>query len=274
MSSSLEMALDLARRGLSVIPLPRPRPGVSSGAPGDGKVPAIRWAEYQSRKATEAELSVWFEMDQNIAVICGAISGVVAIDCDSAEAVDWFVRRFPRTPWQTRTRRGFHFFYKHPGVSVHNRARINTRDGRLAIDVRGDGGFVVGPGSIHASGHVYEMGGDWSVPRDALPGFWPGWLESPRRPHARRPVGPRPSGDIAARARCYLAAIPRPVIGERSDEATFGSACRLVHGFDLEESTAIRLLEEWCPPDFEREWIERKVWAATKYGSEPVGGLR
>ena len=169
MSSSLEMALGLARRGLSAIPVPRPRPGVKPGAPGDGKVPAIRWAEYQSRKATEAELRVWFEMDQNIAIITGAV-----------------------------------------------------------------------------------------------PGFWPGWLERPRRQHARRQVEPRPSGDIAARARCYLNALPRPVLGERSDEATFGSACRLIRGFALGEDTAIRLLAEWCPPTFDKTWIAQKVIAATK----------
>src|SRR5262245_17539199 len=39
--------LDAARRllalGLSVIPVPRPRPGVPPGEVGDGKVPAIVW---------------------------------------------------------------------------------------------------------------------------------------------------------------------------------------------------------------------------------------
>jgi hypothetical protein len=46
--------------------------------PGDGKVPAIAWREYQTRRATSAELEHWFGAEpMNIAVITGEISGVV-----------------------------------------------------------------------------------------------------------------------------------------------------------------------------------------------------
>ena len=45
-------------------------------------------------------------------------------------------------------------FYGHPGVPVQNRARLETADGRLPIDVRGDGGYVIAPPSVHASGAV------------------------------------------------------------------------------------------------------------------------
>ena len=49
-------AQSLSARGLSVIPVPRPRPGARLGEPGDGKIPAIAWREYQTRLPTAAEL--------------------------------------------------------------------------------------------------------------------------------------------------------------------------------------------------------------------------
>jgi hypothetical protein len=59
-------------------------------------------------------------------------------------------------------------------VPVPNRARLETGAGKMAIDVRGDGGYVIAPGSVHASGQRYRFAGDWTVTRDALPRFWAG----------------------------------------------------------------------------------------------------
>ena len=273
---SAPRALRLLALGMSVIPVPRPRPGVPSGEPGDGKVPAIAWREFQTRLPTEAEVRAWFGAEpMNLAVITGAVSGVVVIDADSPEALRWAVRHLPYTPWQTQTARGFHLWYCHPTVRVPNRARIDTREGRLAIDVRGDGGFVIAPGSVHASGVEYLEAGDWSAPRDQVPVFWPGWLERPRAA-TRRPAAPRPSGDLVDRARAYLAAIPRPEIGHGSDAATLYAACRLVRGFELSPTDAEVLLWEWAGgrPGWSREWVARKVQHAERYGSEPIGALR
>lgn len=271
--TTLDHALDLWQRGLSVIPIPRPRPGAAPGTPGDGKVPALAWRAYQTRRPTEDELRRWFSAERNLGVITGRVSGVIVIDADSPEAVRWIVRHLPRTPWQTRTARGIHAWYRHPGTLVRNRARIETRDGRLAIDVRGDGGFVVGPGSVHASGVEYERGGDWSAPRENLPVFWLGWLQRPGPRHPTRPPSSRPSGDVVERARRYLRATPRPTIGRGSDAATFIAACRLTRGFGIEATAAVALLQEWAP-DFDAWWLTRKVHSAIQYGEEPIGSLR
>ena len=184
------LALDL-----SVIPVPRPRPGVPPGQPGDGKVPAIAWSAYQERRPTAREIDAWFgAAPMNLAVITGQVSGVVVVDADEPEALRWLVRRLPWTPWQTQTARGFHLWYRHPGVRVPNRARVDTGAGTLKIDVRGDGGYVIAPGSVHASGAAYLQAGDWSEPRARVPVFWPGWLARPPRPAAKptpAPEGPR-----------------------------------------------------------------------------------
>lgn len=212
----------------------------------------------------------------NLAVVTGAVSGVVVIDADSPKALRWCVRRFPYTPWQTQTGRGFHLWYRHPAVQVANRARIETRAGRLAIDVRGDGGYVIAPGSLHASGAMYLEAGDWNEPRDRVPVFWPGWLERPVRKVEPASGRHRPTGDLVTRARAYLLAIPRPEIGHGSDNATLYAACRLVRGFGLCAADAEDLLWEWAGgrPGWTRDWITRKVAHAERYGTEPVGALR
>lgn len=111
---SLALALRFWQRGLSVIPVPPPRPGVPPGVPGDGKVPAIPWREYQIRLPTETEIGARFSGGvMNIAVITGAASGVVVVDLDSRDAARWWTRQRPYTPWQVQTARGWHFYYQH-----------------------------------------------------------------------------------------------------------------------------------------------------------------
>jgi hypothetical protein len=241
-------------------------------------VPAIGWLEYQDRLQTDAELVQWFLREpMNLAVVTGAVSGVVAVDADDRDALRWCTKNLPYTPWQTETSRGFHLWYRHPGVRVANRARIETRDGKLAIDVRGDGGFLIVPPSKHASGAIYREASDWSVPRAEIPRFWPGWLQRPARKQGNATVNlPRPTGNVVDRARKYLAAIPPPVIGAGSDNATLYAACRLTRGFGLSAGEAESLLWEWCGgrPGWTREWIAEKVAHAEKYGTEPVGALR
>jgi hypothetical protein len=246
--------------------------------PGDGKVPAIAWREYQTRLPTSDELARWFTgVPMNMAVITGVISDVVVIDADDPAALRWCTRHFPYTPWQTETARGFHLWYRHPGVRVPNRARLETGQGRLAIDVRGDGGFVIAPGSIHASGAEYREAGDWNISRDEIPHFWPGWLERPTRTQLPRTnPAPRSTGDVVDRARRYLAAIPLPEIGCGSDNQTLYAACRLVRGFGLNAALAEELLWEWAGgrPGWTQRWIAEKVANAERFGTEAIGALR
>jgi hypothetical protein len=277
-ASQLTIAERFVARGMSVIPVPRPCVGTAVGMPGDGKVPAIQWKDYQDRLPTDAELVAWFGAEpMNLAVITGAVSGVVVIDADDRAALLWCTRHLPYTPWQTETRRGFHLWYRHPGARVANRARLETGEGRLAIDVRGDGGFVIAPGSVHATGAEYRFAGDWNVSRDEIPRFWPGWLERSTRAAAPRTSNaPRFTGDVVDRARRYLAAIPVPEIGCASDNGTLYAACRLVRGFGLSAAVAEELLWDWAGgrPGWTRQWIAQKVANAERFGTETVGALR
>ena len=264
----LSTVIDLWERGLSVVP-------VKFG----GKHPRVEWKVFQSRRATRDELEGWFGNGDlyNIGIVTGTVSGVVAIDCDSPEAIAWADTHLPKTPMVTRTARGEHRFYRHPGHAVRNQARVKTGDPLIKIDVRGDGGFVVGPGSVHESGVMYERVGTWP-PIDDLPMFDPAWLESDVPADRPCAVSPKASGPSAKRrARRYLAESPGAVQGEGGDQHTFVVACRLVRDFGLDDADALELLREWntrCRPPWTDDDLQKKICNAREYGNGVIGSKR
>ena len=249
-----------------------------------GKRPAVAWKRYQTTPPTAVELEAWFDNghQQNIGIVTGAASGVVVVDTDSREAEAYAVAHLPATPMMTQTAKGTHRFYRHPGVPVRNKARIRTGDERIQIDLRADGGYVVGPGSIHETGAIYEMVGTWPDSLGALPVFDPAWL-APETPAAveSRQVIPRnnltdqPDREhLLRRARAYLRATPPAVQGQGGDAHTYQVTCRLVRGFDLAEPEARDLLAEWnqtCQPPWSDRELDAKIDGALKYGTEPIG---
>jgi hypothetical protein len=271
--TSLDHALSLWRRGFSIFPVPQP------DSRHDGKRPAIAWRQFQAERATESELRSMFAAPSNIAIVCGRISGVVVVDADGDAPARWWVGCRPYTPWQSRTARGWHLFYRHPDVDVPNRAGIHTPSGRLSLDVRGDGGYVIAPGSVHATGTLYEEAGDWQAPIATIPPFDLRWLERPQAAESLKPrrssSTPSTRADLIERARRYLAAIPQPQIGAGSDAATLYAACRLVRGFGLAPADAEQLLWEWAGgrPGWTRAWINRKIAHGERYGTEAIGSL-
>lgn len=152
---ALDRARQLAALGLTVIP-------IKSGT----KKPAIdSWEPYQTKPPTDAELVAWFGRRPKapMAIVTGAVSGVVVVDADSPEALTWAEEHLPPTSTRVRTGKGLHLYFKHPGAEVRNRARIETGQGKLALDVRGDGGYVLAPGSPHPDGGHYIAEGDWTL---------------------------------------------------------------------------------------------------------------
>ncbi|MCK9227220.1 MAG: bifunctional DNA primase/polymerase [Syntrophorhabdaceae bacterium] len=119
------------------------------------------WKQYQGRLPTKEEVTQWFNTNPtpNIAIITGAISGIVVFDLDSQHAIEYADEQggFPDTV-KAKTGKGYHIYMKHPGTDIRNTVNKN-----LDIDIRADGGYVVAPPSQHGSGHYYGWEEGFSI---------------------------------------------------------------------------------------------------------------
>jgi putative DNA primase/helicase len=158
-------ALALWRSGLSVIPVSR-----------DGsKRPAVPWKEYQSRKATEAELRTWFDRAESfgIGVACGAVSGgLIVFDFEERPAFDRWARAVNETapgcldglPMAETPGGGRHVWFRTggpvpAGSKLAQRKRADGDGLECVAETRGEGHYVVCPGSpadVHESGNPYR----------------------------------------------------------------------------------------------------------------------
>jgi len=145
--SLLVDALRYEHKGFSVIPLKA------------DKRPYVAWEPYQERRAQAGKINEWWHKwpDANIGIVTGRISRLVVIDCDSLAGLK-VVKQYIRQTLADKvpivaTGNGFHLYFRHPENQViNNRGRVFED-----VDVRGDGGYVVAPPSIHSSGRVYAL---------------------------------------------------------------------------------------------------------------------
>jgi hypothetical protein len=135
-------------RGWSIIPI----------RTGD-KRPLLRWEEFQHRHPSEAEARDWFHQwpEAGIGVVTGAISGLVVVDVDAGHGGDEALKQLelehgpmPTTVECRTGGGGRHLYFAHPGGLVRNKVGLAP-----GIDIRADGGYVVAPPSLHASGLQY-----------------------------------------------------------------------------------------------------------------------
>src|SRR5262245_4186603 len=141
--SLLEVALDYCAATWPVFPVDRAT-----------KKPLVEWKPFQDRLPTEEEVKAWWQRwpQANIGMATGQLSGLVVIDCDSEDAARRFIETYPEAArtLQVRTGRGRHFYFQW-AEDIRNSAGLLGP----GIDVRGEGGFVVLPPSIHMNGEPY-----------------------------------------------------------------------------------------------------------------------
>lgn len=147
-----EWALYYASMGLAVFPL-RPkdkRPATVNGC--------------KAATTNKEQIADWWDKhpDSNIGIATGRLSGglvVVDLDIDESKGIDGYESlkewqrengELPET-WQSITGRGgYHMLYM--STSGHKN-RVGLYDG---VDIRGEGGYIVAPPSIHPNGRKYE----------------------------------------------------------------------------------------------------------------------
>lgn len=94
----------------------------------------------------------------NLCAVTGSVSGVFVLDVDpdkgGAESLRHLEKLHGKLPhtWRSLTGgEGTHFIFRHPGYPVKNRTGFHP-----GLDIRGDGGYIVAPPSVHRSGRTYE----------------------------------------------------------------------------------------------------------------------
>jgi hypothetical protein len=244
-TSCLTAALAYLARGWSVIPV-EPR----------GKRPVIAWLELQRRRASEIEARQWFEnaKDANVAIVTGTISNLVVLDIDVAhqgdESLGMIERQhgaMPQTVEAATGGGGRHFYFSHPGKSVRNRAGLMP-----GVDLRGDGGCVVAPPSVHRSGKRYA----WRkghAPGETAVAPLPDWLLAPVR------GGKAQGGHSSAHWRRLV----REGIGEGERNATIASLAGHLFHRDVDAQVVLELLLTWnrvrCRPPLSDHEVARVV---------------
>lgn len=122
--------------------------------PNPGKHPATPNGFKDAANDIDHVLNVWGGRKHlNVGIATGAKSGVFVVDIDSQEGEEGLkaLCSLPDT-LTVKTAKGRHLFFKHPGHDVV------TKKGVLpGVDIRGDGGYVVGPLSHHITGNVYSF---------------------------------------------------------------------------------------------------------------------
>lgn len=241
--SLLEWALHLQKLGLSLIPV---KPGT--------KNPAVTWKEFQTRRAGPEQITNWLlDTGNQLGIVTGEVSGIVVIDTDNAEAEMWARNNLPDTPIMCRTLKGWHRYYRWPGAPVRNGVKLKTDVTGLALDLRGDGGYVMAPGSLHPDGDKYVAWGRWNGFGD-LPAFRKTW-------------------EPLERARLWLGKRDPATEGQGGDTFTFSTACSL-REFGLTEGQVLELLLEWnrtCNPPWSEEDLAEKARNAFLYGQGVPG---
>lgn len=175
----LESALRCNALGLSVFPLFR-----------RGKKAAVEWMRFQHERPTEAQIKSWWldRPEANIAVACGPVSGVLVVDVDGekgAATIAHLQQTYGPLPatWRSSTGKGEHLWFRYPqGLEIGNaRGRLKNS----GVDIRGFGGYVVAPGSIHENGTPYAWQDDCDpnfLPVSDIPAWFLDLLTAPATP--------------------------------------------------------------------------------------------
>lgn len=221
----LDAALAYAAKGWPVFPL-RPR----------AKLPATTHG-LKDATTDEAKIRDWWtrEPAANIGYATG--NGVTVVDIDEIGAwTDLLEDARAPDPDTSRveTSRGYQLFFR-------TTTPIRNSAGKLSagVDIRGDGGYVVLPPSVHPSGHVYR----WD--RNGDPSEIPEWLHEritrPPKPATRVRTHDLPPGDDTPYGRAALEAetaiVAGAIEGTRNDRLNTAALKlgSLVAGGDLNE---------------------------------------
>jgi hypothetical protein len=253
----LQAALSYAARGWAVVPL----------APGT-KRPRIRTGTDHAEGASidPGTLRGWWKRwpDSSVGIVTGRVSGLWVLDVDGPEgeeALEELLREqddFPAGPIVRTGGGGLQYFFRYPEIGAGERVKCSASELAPKLDVRGDGGLVVAPPSVHKSGNRYA----WYVSPDQGLSPAPEWLLA--RVLAKAP--------FLAPVRSLL---PETVPAGQRNRWLYGRACAL-RGQGFEEGEILAALEALngrCDPPLDRAELETIAGSACRHAAGPPAPL-
>jgi hypothetical protein len=300
--NTLDAALGYAARGWHVLPIWWVQAGRCAcraselgGCTSPGKHPLVvkDWGGLAA-SADAAQIRGWWSRwpRANVAIATGRVSGLVVLDVDVgpgkdgakslADAMaDDAVGLMPLARKHSTGGGGAHVFFAYPPAHEQG-CKVGILPG---LDVRGYGGYVVAPPSMHVSGARYLVHATGSpAPWDWL-GRLIGWAQGRRRqPPARTGAASQESisaaltrtteGERVTLARAYMDRMPAAISGHGGHNQTFQVAQVLVRGFGLPEDVALELLTQYnqrCEPPWSPRELQHKITSAATQGTMVAG---
>ena len=219
--------------------------GEACGEKARGKHPRV--GAWQREASNQLEvIHAWWRRWPNagIGIATGPGSNLWVLDLDTDEAIGWYAAQEEKhgevITRAVRTGRGVHVWFRWPvGRNLRNRQGLVP-----GVDVRADGGYVIGPPTRHRSGARYEWFGAMDAPILNAP-LWllemvdppkverrkvtapPAWQVTEREalrhvrdrldgdPDMRSQVGMRLGGTLRHAARPYIDDVKCPSCGDR-----------------------------------------------------------
>lgn len=233
----LDGALWLVRHGFPVFPADHPGTEQCSGigrghnratCTDRGKHPCVPFTRAHTLDEDQVQSSIGQRV-RNVAVAVGACSGpdgarLLVVDSDRPNAIEDAAAAFGHrhTPtMRVTTAKGHHDYYWAPGSTQLGNG-LGALRGKFDGDVRSGNGYVIGPGSVHATGVVYELA-DAEQPPEAVPAWLlTALLTTPEHPApAIAPTARKTSGRLAPLVRFVL----ESQSGDRNNRL-YWAACR------------------------------------------------
>lgn len=266
-ADKVDHALSLAAQGFRVFPI---RP--------NSKIPKreLPWKE-AATSDTDQIKSWWTENpDYNIGVATGAGTLVVDVDVKddkpgraSLEMLE--LTDFPES-YRVKTPSGGEHIYLKIDHDYGQKANLPDYPG---IDIRCDGGYVLGPGST-IDGKPYEAS---EAPIEPIPSWFDNYLRKvkPRRSdRSSKPLIELDRPENIDKAKDWLVNYaPEAIEGCAGDETTYKVACRC-RDFGLSEAATLEaMLDDWnelkASPPWTPDELSQKVANAFSYGQNAPG---
>ena len=279
------MAVALPKSTLRIFPLhgivhipPEQKPACTCALGADcksiGKHPLVSWRSYDENSKGPSG---------GYGIQTGHFNGIFVVDLDVSDKKDGVAallelsagRPIPDTSSVLTPSGGVHLYFTLPAEANVPSSRSELG---LGIDVKGEGGYVVGPGSPHKTGGVYqEIPGPLADP--------PPWLLElvVKKPEPlklltteHRTVDPTsPEGVRAvAWAKTYLASAEAAIDGQGGSDRLFHVGCHLMYSalpLDVLRQLVEEVYNPRCEPPWSQKEIDHKLTDADRIFDKPRG---